>query len=163
MIGNSMQDALNKQINEEMKSAYIYLAMAANFSAKNLPGFAAWMNVQANEEMGHAMKIYHFILERGGEVELQSIDAPQKSFDTPLAAFEAAYQHEQYITNCIHDLVKQARKVDDLPAEVFLQWFVTEQVEEEASTDEIVQKLKMVQDSKNGLYMLDKELGRRGE
>ena len=161
MIDKKMLDALNVQINEEMKSAYLYLAMAADFQDKNHPGFASWMRVQAGEEMKHAMKIYDFIEERGGKVVLKAIDMPQETWATPLEAFEAAYAHEQYISSCIHKLVKLAREKDEIPTEVFLHWFVDEQVEEEASTDEIVQKIKQVQDTGNGLYMLDRELAKR--
>ncbi|MBN2050195.1 MAG: ferritin [Spirochaetales bacterium] len=156
-----MLDALNRQVNEEMKSAYLYLAMAADFQDQNRPGFASWMKVQASEEMKHAMKIYGFIEERGGKVVLQAIDAPQDNWASPLKAFEAAYAHEQFITDCIHKLVKLAREIGDLPTEVFLHWFVDEQVEEEATADEVIQKIKQVQDSGNGLYMLDRELGKR--
>lgn len=161
MIEKKMEDALNQQIAEELASAYIYQAMSADFAAKNRPGMAAWMQSQAGEEMGHARKIYGYILERGGTVELKALSAPQQSYESPLAAFQAAYKHEQYITSCIHKLVKLARELDDTATELFLGWFVTEQVEEEASTDEVVQKLLQVKDAPQALYMLDKELGAR--
>jgi ferritin len=161
MIDKKMEDALNVQINEELGSAYIYQAMSADFAEKNRNGMAAWMQSQAGEEMGHARKIYSYILERGGKVELKAIAAPQHSWDSPMAVFEAAYKHEQHITGCIHKLVKLARELDDTATEIFLSWFVTEQVEEEASVDEVVQKLKQVKDAPQALYMLDKELGAR--
>jgi ferritin len=161
MINAKMEAALNDQIAEELSSAYIYQAMSADFKAANRNGMAAWMQAQAGEEMHHAMKIYGYILERGGKVELKAIPAPQQSWSTPLAAFETAYKHEQHITACIHKLVKLARELDDTASELFLGWYVSEQVEEEASTDEVVQKMKLIGESSQALYMLDKELGAR--
>lgn len=163
MIKDSIEKALNQQINEELKSYYIYLAMAADFEAKNWPGFAAWMKAQAGEEMGHAMKIFNFVNERGGKVVLKAIDAPPETWESPLAVFEAAYKHELFISGCIDKLVDKARQENDKAAEIFLQWFVTEQVEEELNADTIVNKLKLIQGSNNGMYMLDKELGARGK
>ena len=163
MIGKKMEKALNDQVNAELHSAYIYLAMAAYFENKTLKGFAHWMHQQYNEEVGHAMKFFNFIVERGGRVQLQKIDEPPTDWDSPLAAFEAAYKHEVYISGRIHDLVKLSDEENDLPAHYFLAWFVDEQVEEEASTDEIVQHLKMTGDSKGGLLMLDHRLAKRGE
>lgn len=163
MIGKKMEKALNDQVNAELHSAYIYLAMAAYFESKNLKGFANWMHKQYNEEVGHAMKFFNFIVERGGRVQLQKIDEPPTDWDSALAAFEAAYKHEVYISGRIHDLVKLSAEENDLPAHYFLAWFVDEQVEEESSTDEVVQHLKMVGDSKGGLFMLDSRLGKRGQ
>jgi ferritin len=163
MIGKKMQDALNKQINEEMFSSYLYLAMSADFQAKNLAGAGSWMKAQADEETSHAMKFFHFILERGGEVELLPIAKPRKNWKSPLEAFEEAEKHEQHITRCIHDLVDLAVAEKDYATQNLLQWFVNEQVEEEAAAGEIVAKLKMVAESKNGLYMMDRELGARGK
>ena len=163
MINEKIERAFNKQLNEEAKSAYIYLSMAAYFESINLKGFAHWMTVQAQEEVKHAMKFYSHILERGGKVRLEQIDKPSQEWSSPLAAFETAYKHECYITDCINGLVKTAREANDHPAEIFLNWFVEEQVEEEASADEVVQKLKMTKDSTNGLLMLDKELAARKE
>ncbi|MCF7927522.1 MAG: ferritin [Spirochaetales bacterium] len=157
-----MLKALNDQIREELSSAYLYLAMAADFEDKNLPGAAAWMSQQAQEEVAHAMKIYGYINDKGGKAVFDALPKPQESWNSMLDAFKAAYKHEQYITDCINKLVKQAREVDDTSTEIFLQWFVTEQVEEEKSTDEVVQKLQMIGDSKNGLFMIDRELGGRG-
>lgn len=161
MINEKMQPALNKQINEEMFSAYLYLQMSAWFRSINLSGFANWMHVQSQEEMVHAMKLYDFINDRGGKVALLAIEAPQAEWESPLAAFEAAYAHEQHITGCIDDLVALARRNKDNATEIFLQWYVTEQIEEEASADEIVQKLKLMADAPGGLFMLDAELAGR--
>jgi len=161
MIGDKVQAAFNDQINAEMYSAYLYLSMAAQFEAMSLDGFANWMRVQAQEEMAHAMKFYDYIAERGGRVTLQPIEGPPTEWDSPLAMFEAAYAHEQLVTGRINDLVDLAVAAKDRAAENFLQWFVDEQVEEEKSADDIVQKLKMVQDAPAALYMMDKEMGQR--
>ena len=154
---------LNKQIAEEFNSAYLYLAMAADFEDKNLSGMAAWMYKQYGEEMEHGKKIYGYLQERGEKVVLEGIDKPQESWDSPEAAFEAAMGHEKYITGCIDKLYKLAKEVDDAATEIFLQWFVTEQVEEESSVDNVLSKFKMLGKNPNGLYMLDKELGARGQ
>ncbi|MBN2332278.1 MAG: ferritin [Deltaproteobacteria bacterium] len=161
MLSQKMEKALNDQINAEMYSAYLYLSMSARFSELNFAGFAQWMKVQAAEEMTHAMKLYDFVIERGGRVILTKIDGPETSWESPLAAFEAVYKHEQYVTGRIHDLVDIAIEEKDHASNIFLQWFVTEQVEEEASADEIVQQLKLVGDKGNGLFMLNRELGAR--
>ncbi|HOV63193.1 MAG TPA: ferritin [Spirochaetia bacterium] len=162
-IQEKMEAALNGQIMEEMSSAYLYLAMAADFEAKNWTGFAAWMKVQAGEEFNHAMKLYGFINERGGRAVFKALPQPQGTWDSPLAAFEAAYKHENHITKCIDDLVKMAREMGDTATEIFLHWYVDEQVEEEMNADVIVEKLKLMKESANGLYLLDKELGARGK
>ena len=161
MIGEMMQDALNKQVNAEMYSSYLYLSMSTYFESENLPGFANWMTVQAQEELIHAMKIYTFINERGGRVELTEIEAPPKEWKSLLDVFEQSYKHEQKVTGMINDLVNLAITEKDHATNNFLQWFVDEQVEEESSADEIVQKLKMTQDAPGGIYMIDKELGGR--
>jgi len=161
MLSKKMLDALNKQVNAELYSSYLYQAMSAHFSAENLKGMARWMALQAQEEHGHAMKIYNFILERGSRVALAAIDAPPASWKSPLAAFEAAYKHEVQVTKAIDGLVKLARAENDNATEVMLQWFVTEQVEEEAQTSEIVQSLKLIGDSPGPLFMYDSVLGRR--
>ena len=162
MLSDTMLKALNKQITEEVASAYIYQAMSADCKSKNFEGAAAWFAMQTQEELAHAQKIYDFIYERGGKVTLEAIPAPPATWDSLTACFEHAYKHETYITSCIHKLAKQARDEDDFASENMLQWFVNEQVEEEATADEIVQKLKMIGDSKPHLYMFDKELGSRG-
>lgn len=161
MIKKNIQKALNKQINAELYSAYLYLSMSAYFQSVNLAGFANWMRVQALEEMTHADKFYNFIVERGGRIELEAIEAPPKEWASPLAVFENAYKHEQKVTSMINDLVDLAIKEKDHASNIFLQWFVTEQVEEEASADEVVQKLKLAGDKGSGLFMLDGELSKR--
>ena len=161
MIGKKMQDALNDQINAELYSAYIYLAMAAYFESENLAGFASWMRVQTQEETAHAMKIFDFVNERGGRVVLKAIEEPPAEWKSPLAAFKAAYEHEQYITGRINDLVNLAMKEKDHATNAFLQWFVNEQVEEETSVDSVVQNLKMAEKAPGALFMMDRELGQR--
>jgi len=161
MISEKIQQAFNDQINAETHSAYLYWSMVAYFESINLTGFASWMRCQVQEEMVHATKFFDFINERGGRVGLTAIEAPATEWDSPLAAFEAAYTHEQYITGRINDLVQLAREENDHAAEIFLQWFVTEQVEEEASADEVVQQLKLMAGAPGGLFMLDRELGQR--
>ncbi len=161
MINNTMEQALNSQINEEMLSSYLYLAMAAYFNSIDLPGFATWMKVQAKEENGHAMKIFDFVHERSGRVQLTQIAQPPRDWPSALAAFEAALAHERHISAKIAELVDLARAEGDKASEAFLQWFVTEQVEEEAHAEAIVKKLRMVGDSPQGLLMLDHALGQR--
>lgn len=161
MISETMQKALNQQIKEELQSAYLYFAMAADFESKGLDGFASWMTAQASEEMVHAMKIYTFINDRGGKAHLLQLDEPQSSWKSTLEAFEAAYKHEQYITDCINKLVKKARDENDNATENMLQWFVNEQVEEEKTADDIVSKLKMVGDHPQGTFMMNSQLGNR--
>ncbi|MBN2430277.1 MAG: ferritin [Acidobacteria bacterium] len=161
MQSKKMEKALNKQINEELFSSYLYLAMSAWFESRNLPGFAQWMKVQAGEENEHAMKIFNFIFERRGDVELEAIEKPQAAWKSPLDAFEAAFKHEQHISGCINDLMDLAISEKDHATQAFLQWFVNEQVEEEASADAIVQQLRMIGESKNALFMLDRALGQR--
>lgn len=162
MIGKKMRKAINDQINAELHSAYLYFSMVSYFKSLNLDGFAQWMTAQTQEEIAHAMKFFNFVVDRGGKALLQPIDGPDTEWDSPLAAFEAAYKHEQYITKRINDLVALARQEGDNAAEIMLQWFVTEQVEEEANADGIVQKLKMMAGAPGGLFMLDRELGSRG-
>ena len=161
MISKKMQDALNIQVNAELYSAYLYLAMVAYFQSANLAGFANWMRVQTQEEVSHAMKIYDFVIERGGRATLEAIAKPPGEWKSPLAVFEAAYKHEQKVTGLINDLVELAAKEKDHATGIFLQWFVTEQVEEEKNASEIVSKLQVLKDSAGSMYMLDKELGKR--
>ncbi len=162
MLSDTMQEALNAQLNAELFSSYIYLSMAAYFEAENLLGFANWMRVQSEEETMHAMKFYDYINERNGRVLLRALEAPQTEWATPLAAFEDALHHEQYITGRINDLTNLALKEGDHATWSFLQWFVDEQVEEESSVDAVIQDLKRVADFPAGLFMLDRELGQRG-
>jgi ferritin len=161
MINNKIEKALNGQLKEELYSAYLYLSMSAWFETKNLKGFANWMKVQNQEEQMHAMKIFDYLNERGGKVILQKIDEPPYEWKNPLDAFGAAYKHEQHITGCINDLVHIAMEEKDRATQVFLDWFVNEQVEEEATADDIVQQLKLIGDSGQGLFMVDRELGTR--
>lgn len=162
MLNKNMESALNGQVNAELYSAYLYLAMAAYFEGINLGGFAGWMRVQAKEEIEHAMKIYDYIFERDGQVTLSAIDKPQLEWKSPLDAFQAAYGHEQKVSGMIHNLVDIARSEKDHATENFLAWFVAEQVEEEASTLEVVQQLRMVKDAPQGMFMLDSRMGERG-
>jgi len=161
MPSKKMIAALNKQINAELYSSYLYLAMAADFYAQNLTGMAQWMTVQAKEEDVHAMKIFRFVIETGHRAELDAIGAPPKSWKNPAAAFAAALKHEQKVTGMINNLMKLARDEKDYATETLLQWFVTEQIEEEANTGGIAAKLKLIGDSPNGLFMYDAVLGRR--
>ena len=161
MIKEGIQDALNKQINAELYSSYLYLSMSAYFESINLKGFASWMRVQTQEELVHAMKFYDYLIERGGKVVLSSIESPPTEWPSPLAVFEQAYQHEQKVTGLINELVDLAIAEKDHATNIILQWFVSEQVEEEASADEVVQKIKLMGDARGGIFMLDRELAQR--
>lgn len=161
MLKKKMLAAFNEQINAEMYSAYLYLAMEAYFQSINLTGFANWMRAQTQEEMMHAMKIYDFVFERGGQVTLEAIDKPPFTWDSPLAAFEEVLKHEQHVTALINNLVDLAIKENDHASNIFLQWFVTEQVEEEASADAVIQRLKLTKDNASGLFMIDAQLAQR--
>ena len=161
MINEKLEKEINKQINAEIYSAYLYQAMAAYFESKSLSGFANWMDVQAEEELTHARKFYDFLNERGGRVILDSIEAPKSEWDAPIEAFKDAYEHEQKVTSMINNLVDIAIEENDHATNSFLQWFVDEQVEEEASVEEIIDKMELIGDSGNGLYMFDSKLGER--
>ena len=161
MIGKKMEKALNEQVREEFYSAYLYLQMSAWFQTLNLRGFANWMLVQFQEEQAHAQIFFNHLIGRGGAVALAAIEAPQAKWASPLAAFEAALKHERHITACIHKLVDLGHSEKDYAAVAMLQWFVTEQVEEEANAEEISYKLKMIGENTGGLYMLDRELAAR--
>jgi len=161
MISKKMQDVMNEQIKHELGSAYIYLSMAAYFHSIGLDGMAQWMRVQTQEEEVHAMKFFDHIKDRGGRAELLPLAQPKKEWPSPLVAFQEAYEHEQFITSKINDLVKIAAEEGDHPASVLLHWFITEQVEEEASTSRVAQTLERIGDSGQGLIMLDRELGER--
>jgi ferritin len=161
MLSEKMLKELNKQINAEFYSAYLYLSMSAYFQCIKLGGFSSWLRVQATEEMTHAMRIYDFVHERGARVSLKQVGEPPCEWSSPLAVFEDAYRHEQKVTGMINDLTDLAKSEKDHATEVFLQWFVTEQVEEEASADEIVQKLKLVGDAGGGIFMVDREMAGR--
>ena len=161
MTSNKMLDALNIQLNKEMYSSYLYLSMAAYFEDKNLAGMAAWMRNQSSEENMHAMKFYDYILQIDGRVKLLQLDEPKFEWDSPQAAFENALEHERFVTKSIHELVDLALSEKDHATNAFLNWFVTEQVEEESIAKAIVEKFKLIGDNKSGLFMLDKELGYR--
>jgi len=161
VIKEKVAKAINKQINAELYSSYLYLAMAAYFESVNWLGLAQWMKVQASEEHAHAMKFYGYLHDRGGRVVLSGIDGPKTEWKSPLAVFVDAYAHEIKVTGLINGLLQVARDEDDAATEAMLQWFINEQVEEEAHALLIVEKLKLIKDSVNGLFMLDHELGER--
>ncbi|MBN2582975.1 MAG: ferritin [Planctomycetes bacterium] len=161
MIGEKMADALNLQMNREFFNARLYLAMAAYFESLNMPGAARWMMAQSQEETGHAMRLYGQLRERGARIRVSALKAPPETWDSPLAAFEAAYEHECKVSREFDEHLALAQSEKDNATIIFLQWFITEQVEEEASVDEVVQKLKMIGESKNGLFMMDHRLGER--
>ncbi len=163
MISKKMEGALNEQINAELYSSYLYLAMAAHFESKSLDGMARWMSIQADEERGHAMRFYKHVLDRGGRVVLKEIAAPPADWKSPGAVFEAVLEHEKKVTAMIHKLADLAAELKDHAAANMLRWFVDEQVEEEATAAKIVDRFGMLGESKGGLLMLDKELGKRGE
>jgi len=161
MLSEKMENALNGQLNAEMYSGYMYLSMNAYFKSINLDGFANWMHYQAQEELTHAMKFYDFIISRGGRVKLAEIDAPPNTWDSPLAVFEATLEHEQKVTGLINDLVEMALAEHDHASNIFLQWFVSEQVEEEENVGGVLEQLKLMGEAKGGLFMMDRELAKR--
>ncbi len=161
MLNPKLLDSLNPQINEEYYSSYLYQSMVAYMEGKNLDGCAHWMRMQAEEEHLHALKIFDYVIERGGRVELQAIAAPGRDWDSPLAAFEAALEHEKYMTENITKLADLALECRDHATNNVMQWYVSEQVEEEANVDDIVNKMRMVGDSGPGLFMMDRELKAR--
>lgn len=160
-MDKQMEKSLNDQINAEMASAYLYLGMSAYFTEHNLKGFAHWMHLQSKEEWEHGMKIYKFIQECGGSVNLMSIAAPSKKWASPADVFKAVLTHEKKVTGLIHNLVAEAKAKKDYATEIFLQWFVKEQVEEEANAQEIVETMKMIGPQPGPLFMLDHQLGKR--
>lgn len=161
MLNNKVTEALNSQINKEIYSAYLYLAMSAYSESKGLKGFANWLYVQYQEETTHAMKIYNYILEQGDMVELRAVEKPPKEFGTPLEMFEQVLAHEQMVTRSINELVDLAIKEKDHATQIMLQWFVTEQIEEEANDNEIIDQLKLAGKEGGALFMIDKELATR--
>ncbi len=161
MLSKEMEAVLNEQVNNELFSAYLYLAMAAWFESRNLSGFAHWMRAQFEEEQMHALKIFDYIGERGGSAVLGAIAAPPSDWDSPLAVFEYTLQHEQHVTATINQLVNLAISTSDHATNGYLQWFVNEQVEEESSVDAVVQQLRLVGESGHGIFMIDRELGQR--
>lgn len=161
MIAKKIEDAFNAQINAEIYSSYLYLSMSGALEKMNLPGFASWMRVQAQEEMTHAMKFYDHIIERDGTVALAAIDGPPMKWKDVKAVIAETLEHEQKVTGLINDLMDLSMTENDHAGRMFLQWFVTEQVEEEATAMEILGKLEIAGDSAGGLYLLDKELAGR--
>jgi ferritin len=162
MISKKIQNALNEQLNAEFYSSYIYLSMSAYFESKDLQGFARWFRMQADEEYAHAMKIFDYIYQIGGEVKLLKIDGPKTDWNSFLEVFQDTYEHEQKVTKSINDLLELSYTEKDHATVNFLQWFVSEQVEEEATAQQNVKKMEMIGDNKAGLFMIDKELGARG-
>jgi len=161
MLSEKLQKALNEQINNELFAAYQYLAMAEYFAAMNLDGFAHWMRLQREEEIGHAMKIFDFVIDRDGRVKLGAIAAPPSKFASPLDVLKKALEHERAVTEKINGLYTSAKKENDYPTEALMQWFVLEQVEEEASALKVVERLEMAGDDKAALLMIDREMGQR--
>lgn len=160
-MDDAVQDAINEQIRNELFSGYVYLAMSAHFEERNLTGFARWMRLQAQEELGHAMRLFDYLLDRGGHVALDAIEQPPTEWGTPLGIFEHALEHERSVTGMIDALYDLAREKQDNATQVALQWFITEQVEEEASAEAAVDQLRMAGDNAAALLMLDQRFGAR--
>ena len=161
MLKPKIQDAINSQITAELYSAYLYYSMAAYFESISLKGFSHWMRVQALEEMTHVQRFFAFVNDRGGRVLLNPIEAPPSEWESPLAVFKEAYAHEVKVTGLVNQMMDLAIAESDHAACNFLQWFVGEQVEEEATADEVVQKLKLVDKTEGGLFLLDQEMDKR--
>lgn len=161
MISEKMQAAFLDQINKELYSEYLYLSMKAYFTHHNLMGFANWMDVQVQEEHAHAMGMYDYVLERGGYVTLEAIEKPESTWENPLELFKAVLAHEEYVTSRINALMDVAEEEHDRAALIFLNWYLKEQVEEEASVGGVLAQLEMIGDDKSGLFALDKELATR--
>jgi len=161
MIDERMRTEINRQINAELYSAYLYLSMATYFEDQGLPGFANWMYVQNEEETFHGMKFLHYLVERGGRVDLLAIDEPPREWASPLAVFEHVYEHEQHVTSLINNLVNVAEEIKDRATFNELQWFIAEQVEEEANAEALVNKLRLTKDAPAALFMIDNELATR--
>jgi ferritin len=157
-----MQKAFNEQINKEFYSSYLYLSMAAHFADINLPGFAKWMSVQADEERAHGMKLFEHVIDRGGQVELLPIAAPPSGWKSNLEIFKLVQEHEAAVTAAINNLYEVALKEKDYASQVLLHWFINEQVEEEKNAAQIVQQLELIDARGTAVLMLDKQLGKRG-
>ncbi|HUO98655.1 MAG TPA: ferritin [Rhizomicrobium sp.] len=158
MFNKILQNAFNDQIQKEFYSSYLYLAMAAHFESANLPGFASWMKKQAEEERSHAMKLWDYVCDRGGKVELQAVEQPPVTYGKPLEAFQLVLAHEQKVTASIEALYALAQKEADAAAHIFLQWFVQEQVEEEKSVTDLIEQLKMSGDQPFSILFMDKHV-----
>ena len=161
MINEKLQKEFNVQINKELYSEYLYLAMKTYFMEQNLMGFVNWFDVQVQEEHAHAIGMFNYLNERGGKIELLPIDKPEFSGKTPLEIFEEVLKHEQYVTSRINTVYDVAEEVRDRAAMKFLDWYIDEQVEEEASVDGVLSTLKLIGDDKNALLLLDKDLATR--
>lgn len=161
MISEKMQMAFNDQINKELYSAYFYLSMSAYLSSQNLKGMANWMIVQTQEELAHAMAIYNYVLNRGGHVKLGEIASPPSTFASVIDVFESTYEHEKYVSSLINKLADYADEENDRPSASFLKWYIDEQVEEEANTSEILEKVKFISSQPGALFILDREMGLR--
>ena len=161
MINEKLQKEFNVQINKELYSEYLYLAMKTYFMEQNLMGFVNWFDCQVQEEHAHAMGMYNYLNERGGKIELMPIDKPEFSGKTPLEIFEEVLKHEQYVTSRINTVYDVAEEVRDRAAMKFLDWYIDEQVEEEASVDGVLSTLRLIGDDKNALLLLDKDLATR--
>ena len=161
MMGERLQEAINEQINKELYSAYLYLSMSAYCEAEGLSGFAVWMRAQAQEEVGHAMRFFDHVNARGGRVVLKAIEVPPPIWKSPLEMFEQVLEHERKVTGMINRLYQLALSENDYATQIELQWFITEQVEEEESASAVVEQLKRIGDQPMGLLMLDRELGQR--
>ena len=157
----AVQDAFNEQIKNELFSGYLYLSMSAHFDRKNLPGFARWMRLQAQEELAHAMRLFDYVLRRGAQVDLRGIDAPTTEFGPPLSLFESVLEHEREVTGMIHRLFELSGKEGDWAAQQELQWFIAEQVEEEDSVATARDQVRMAGDDQSALLMLDQQFGSR--
>jgi len=162
MLSKTMEKALNDQINKEMFSSYLYLAMSAYLSTQYLEGFAKFFKVQSQEEMNHAMKLFGYINERGGQVVLDKLDKPQTNYKDIEEIFTQTLEHEKFITKSIHELVELAIQEKDHASKSFLDWYVNEQVEEEANMDNWLAKIKMVGNKGQALIMMDVHAGQRG-
>jgi len=161
MLSKKLLDDINEQIKNELYSAYLYLAMAAQYEAQNLPGIAHWLEVQSKEETGHAMKFYEYVNDQGGRVVLKAIDQPPVEFGSPIATFEQVLEHEKKVTALINKLYAQAVEDKDYASQVFLQWFITEQVEEEKNATQIIENLKLAGEKGHALIMIDRALAAR--
>ena len=161
MLKDAVHARMNEQLKHELSSAYVYFSMAAYFESISLKGFAHWMQMQAREELTHVLRIFNYINDRGAAVQLPAIPEPRSAWESPAEAMTDAYKHECFISEQINECVSLAVRENDHATNAFLQWFVAEQVEEEANADEIVQKLKLIGNDKSGLFLLDNELGKR--
>jgi ferritin len=161
LLSKNIEKAINQQMNQELLSSYVYLSMSAYFDGLNLEGFAHWMRLQAQEELGHSIRLFDYVLEREGNVELAAVAAPAAEWNTPLSACQQALKHEQDNTTQINGLMNLAFEENDHATRVFLQWFVEEQVEEEASATRLLEKVKMIEGDNGALFILDQELGKR--